>query len=375
MRAHRSLSRTVVAGFTLVEMLVVLSVIGVLMGVTLPAIQAMRESSRKVTCVSNLKQIGTALQTYHSSHRAFPLNYGNLGTDGDRVFCGRFSFDSGSASNTGRSWMLALLPFIDQQSLYNKVRFDQPLNFTDSTVTPAIQPNLEVAKTVIETYLCPSDMVGDGTARDRDINTFLPNIPLATVNYNAVSGSNWIYTSPRDRIPRPLVNAYSWLSIEADPLKLWYNSGRHSAEPNGIDCGNGFINRGGWKDGIEASVDVTSVEDLHIGASNTLAVGEVSPRIHPKKWWYWFDGVIATVAIPINYKPFQPPTNMGRPEEPRLNEWFRNYGFQSKHKGGSNFLIADGNVRLIDQNIDILLYRNLGNIQSDDPNSVMPAND
>src|SRR5262245_16393385 len=62
-------------GFTLVELLVAITIVGVLAGLLLPAIQAAREAARRAQCSNNLKQIGIALQSYHSAHRSCPAGY------------------------------------------------------------------------------------------------------------------------------------------------------------------------------------------------------------------------------------------------------------------------------------------------------------
>ena len=94
-------------GFTLVELLVVIAIIGTLVGLLLPAVQSAREAARNTQCKNNLKQIGLGLLSHHNAKNAFPI--GGIG--------------SPSSSFYGHSWWIGLLPYIEEQNLYE--RFDR----------------------------------------------------------------------------------------------------------------------------------------------------------------------------------------------------------------------------------------------------------
>jgi prepilin-type N-terminal cleavage/methylation domain-containing protein len=100
------------AGFTLVELLVVIAIIGVLVAILLPAVQAAREAARRTQCSNNCKQLGLALQNFHSAHLRYPP-----GTDN----CRRINNETNLTAGHGVSWLLHILGFMDDNAIYEKM--------------------------------------------------------------------------------------------------------------------------------------------------------------------------------------------------------------------------------------------------------------
>lgn len=130
---HRIKPAPLRSGFTLVELLVVLAIIGILISLLLPAVQAVRETARRMQCQNHLHQIGIALHNYHAAHRMFPP--GGLEV--------RPQWRRGKQL----AWSAFVLPFLEESATYERIdfnyAFDHPVN-------------ADVAATTIETYLCPS---------------------------------------------------------------------------------------------------------------------------------------------------------------------------------------------------------------------------
>jgi len=132
-------------GFTLVELLVVIAIIGVLVALLLPAVQSARESARRSQCNNNLKQVTLGM-----------LNY----ADGFKQ-----TFPVGEYSCCWGTWLVALLPFVEQQSLFDQYKYFGSIqnaagdNFAqvDANTRYGGSMNLAVTRTEIKAYLCPSD--------------------------------------------------------------------------------------------------------------------------------------------------------------------------------------------------------------------------
>jgi prepilin-type N-terminal cleavage/methylation domain-containing protein len=128
-------------GFTLVELLVVIAIIGILVALLLPAIQAAREAARRSQCMNNLKQIGVALQNYHSSNNTFPM---------------------GIALGEGAFWSGFLLPYMEEAALADIVTIDfvnsRPYAHDQPSYTTIVDPykNVIACETLISSFRCPS---------------------------------------------------------------------------------------------------------------------------------------------------------------------------------------------------------------------------
>ncbi len=119
--------------FTLIELLVVIGIIGVLIAISVPAVQHVRSAAQRTTCGNHLRQVGLALQNYYSAHRHFPA--GITGSDHPR--------------HPGRSYLTAILPYIEQGNLsdVSQREFDAGHHFSYHVGM----------QTVVPVYQCPSD--------------------------------------------------------------------------------------------------------------------------------------------------------------------------------------------------------------------------
>lgn len=125
------------SAFTLVELLVVIAVIGILIGMLLPAVQQVRETARRTDCLNKLRQIGLATQSFHDSQGAFPParlapTLANQVARRGCIGC--------------ESWLVRILPMVEQNSIYEL--WDLSLSY------PA--QDLAAFTTPIDLFLCPT---------------------------------------------------------------------------------------------------------------------------------------------------------------------------------------------------------------------------
>jgi prepilin-type N-terminal cleavage/methylation domain-containing protein/prepilin-type processing-associated H-X9-DG protein len=171
-------------GFTLIELLVVISIIGVLMGLLLPAVQAARRSARRIQCTNNIRQVGLAMIGFLNAKNYFPdagtygenpaaltptptitgsYIYGFLTTPAAFTSAATFSPGNNLQSDTGPlySWVVDILPYIDQQSYYNDYNRNRVYYATIRPTAgddPSKPTNDKVANTSIGSLVCPEDI-------------------------------------------------------------------------------------------------------------------------------------------------------------------------------------------------------------------------
>jgi prepilin-type N-terminal cleavage/methylation domain-containing protein/prepilin-type processing-associated H-X9-DG protein len=319
-------------GFTLIELLVVIAIIAILIGLLLPAVQKIREAARRMTCSNNLKQIGLALHNYHDVVGKFPAG-GQLGPPGG---------STGDWNDARGSWLLFLLPYVEQDNLY-RISGGSVAEQTYGggvAVLNYMNNNRIKAPSV---YRCPSD--GDNTGYKANYAGSVgpqcavgqcgsyPNTPWCEPDISGAGGGLAMmgYTRSPDH-----GNSFSATDIR------------------------GMFNR------LGAELRMSSARD---GLSNTILVGEVRVLQHDHVWqggefwasWCWYNGGAAhtTTITPINYDNNQ--LNGCSPDPTRYyGNWNTAWGFKSYHAGGVNFLFGDGAVRFIRESIDHRTYQLLG---------------
>jgi len=294
-------------GFTLVELLVVITIIGILIALLLPAVQAAREAARRMECSNNLKQIMLGVLNYESQYKCFPISFAH--------------YDEGDEDGNGMSWMTGILPFIEEKALYDSMDYHGSVEAGLGVIRPG---NLEYIKQFPSPYYCPSD----GKNRKLQLNVWrLEGTPFAPTNYAGVSG-------PHDGGNTSIFGG----------LPDCHNYSVYGTE----ECTGCF-----WRHSWMAPVAISSIRD---GTSNTLAVGEVVPEYSAFIAWALGNGVHQRTSVPINY--LNPAYDPADPLPVTRYDW-PNHGFHSRHPGGAQFAYADGHVSFLSETIDRDLYRGL----------------
>jgi prepilin-type processing-associated H-X9-DG protein/prepilin-type N-terminal cleavage/methylation domain-containing protein len=314
-------------GFTLIELLVVMGVIGLLIGLLLPAVQAAREGARRAQCSNQLRQLGIAQENYHSVYHCFPVS-----------ITSRAAYDGGFFSIHCR-----LLPYIDQVTLYNSINF---IIGTTPLITPGIDEpppserrrswfNSTAFSTGVELFLCPSD---GGAFRESGTN-YRGNTgigPAGSTTWEYPDSANGIY-------PELLLVSAAYVT---DGLS---NTAAMSERTRGSGLlGKPNIARDFWEVGLANATADVLLQRCRSSYAHTpfLAAGHS---------WFWI-GRERTL-----YTHTQPPN--GRVPDCVTGRIITATGMataRSLHPGGVNVLFADGSCRFASQGVSMAVWRALG---------------
>jgi prepilin-type N-terminal cleavage/methylation domain-containing protein/prepilin-type processing-associated H-X9-DG protein len=331
------------AGFTLIELLVVIAIIAVLIALLLPAVQQAREAARRSQCKNNLKQLGLAFHNYHDLHRVFP--FASSFTDPSTSAPGAPEDDVLRAAEKS-NWFKSILPFIDQAALYQKLGNKTAFS---TSVNPDGTRNCEIVHGLFfPVATCPSN-------------------PLATSG-RPVKAAKF---NEHPDLPSggPIQVQAAMYTMVGGPMK---NDGGAGDCPANATANQSFCSKGqksvdglgGWfkphkfpgmTRGMAArGVTKISTRDVTDGTSNTLLLGEMKPH-------YNYYGSIWAFNVPMSL--FHLKINSTRLElNVKNNEdaWANGAGHASYHSGGAHFVLVDGSVRFIGENVDYETYCNLG---------------
>ena len=320
------------SGFTLIELLIVIAIIGVLIAILLPAVQQARAGARRMQCQNNLKQIGLALHQFHDAQGAFPP--ARLVYDGIRTP----SSDGTTPGMDEPSWLIHILPHLEQSALYGEWNL----------YTPFGQQSLTARQAVVQTFLCPERHGGTS-----------PIAPDSTVVITLPCGC----PGGVQHIPGGAVVDYVGNHGDLSPGAIgqstdfyWGGQGTGviiSSHPK--STGAGIIT--GWDDKI-------AIRDITDGTSNTLMVGEPfipegemtrSPYNGPAYFGRHFQNFtrIGGPGVPLAHNPSDQRGTL--------------YSFGSAHSGMVQFALADGSVRGISTSISTGVLGDLCNRRDGSP--------
>jgi prepilin-type N-terminal cleavage/methylation domain-containing protein/prepilin-type processing-associated H-X9-DG protein len=327
--------------FTLVELLVVIAIIGILIALLLPAVQAAREAARRSQCVNNLKQLGVGLQNYHDVNRSFPYGKGGTGT------CNGWGYQSGNCSRV--SGFIPLLPFIEQQPLYDRISEGGNITGNSSQLGARLGPpgwygwvNWNVQ---VPSLLCPSDARPAPNPGAVGQNNYAfsrgDSIASLTFNTNPLSGNRGMFLMNQTVTLQMVTDGTSNTIAMSEHLRVSFSTG------NG---GTNVSVKEGLYNGL-ASVSTSP------GSCLATANGMYYSNPSNVKGYFgtlWTDGEMERCGFNTVLPPNSPSCSTAYNQYADCSGGV--FTVSSNHPGGVNGVFVDGSVRFIND------YINTGNL-------------
>ena len=348
-------------GFTLVELLAVIAIIGVLVGLLLPAVQAARESARMSACMNNMKQIGLGALNFESARNQLPPLQIDHTVAPFNVWNGTAYY--GRTNMLGFATFFAhILPFIEAQTVYDKFYIQEPISFWDATGSSAASPApswgttypprnyswLKNSKCYVgPTYLCPSRRTSTSPVFNND--QYYPH-DYAVVTYRADTQC-WLRSGSEQAIlpGQPL-------GVDTDRLTIGgFIASKTKDITDGLSStlmiGEKHITRVRWVgDSHSGRNDGTSLYGMKYGGLNgTTAVND------PDKTYVYPQGGEMFMARNLKNHP------LGRGAQDVFTDMNASGAaqFGSWHPGACNFVLCDGSVATLSVSIDQTLLEQL----------------
>lgn len=311
-------------GFTLVELLVVIGIIGVLVSLLMPAVQSVREASRRTSCANNLRQIGLAMLNYESGFKRLPP--GSVAKENPYDPTTPWTFYRWSALAT-------LSPFLENTAAYNILDLTRPLYNVSLVVSPE---NVAGAKTIVPTFLCPSDTF-------RQLH---PN--FGPTNYAFCTGTGINGGTPMDTDGVFYVNSQTRIADIVDGTS------------NTIAASESLLGEGG----PNARDPKTAYKFLFFAPLTDAAVAAATTwNYTDPRGFSWANGEYRNGLYNHYYGPNSSNHDcMGVLLGGGLSRIYTPFGWKtarSRHPAGNNALRADGSLTFIANTIDTAIWRGI----------------